>query len=383
MPDVLHVFTSAAVNYLPKVRILCRSMPAHHPEAVIHLALADERPQWLGTRRRAVRLDPRHRARSSIPNYAQLDASRTTSSSSRPRSSRSRSSACCSCRTAAPSCISIPDMVLFSRVDDILATLATANLALTPHQTKPEQTLEAILDNEVASLKHGIFNLGFIGVRNTAEGRRFADWWAERTLSALPGGRGERPLHRPEVDQFRAGVLRRRGDRQVVAPQRRDLEPDDAPHDGQLAMRDFEVDGEPLGFYHFTGFDSGAHRIMAIKNAAASPPGAGADRLVRAGDRRRRRRSRQRVAVGVRALLRRHADRGRASRLYREHHDLQAAFPDPYDAGPERELSRLVQDRGTGALSRALRAKADSTLAPKLPDPRWRFAVALRCGSRC
>ncbi|WP_370558362.1 hypothetical protein [Edwardsiella tarda] len=27
------------------------------------------------------------------------------------------------------------------------------------------------------------------------------------------------------------------------------------------------VDGEPLGFYHFTGFDSGAHRIMATKNA--------------------------------------------------------------------------------------------------------------------
>lgn len=27
------------------------------------------------------------------------------------------------------------------------------------------------------------------------------------------------------------------------------------------------VDNEPLGFYHFTGFDSGAHRIMAAKNA--------------------------------------------------------------------------------------------------------------------
>ena len=49
MADVLHVFTSAAVNYLPKVRILCHSIRRHHPEAVIHLALADERPQWLRT----------------------------------------------------------------------------------------------------------------------------------------------------------------------------------------------------------------------------------------------------------------------------------------------------------------------------------------------
>ena len=49
MAEVLHIFTSAAVNYLPKVRILCRSLKRYHPEAVVHLALADERPQWLRT----------------------------------------------------------------------------------------------------------------------------------------------------------------------------------------------------------------------------------------------------------------------------------------------------------------------------------------------
>jgi len=37
--ETLHVFTSAAVNYLPKVRILCHSIRRYHPEAVIHLAL--------------------------------------------------------------------------------------------------------------------------------------------------------------------------------------------------------------------------------------------------------------------------------------------------------------------------------------------------------
>jgi hypothetical protein len=29
----------------------------------------------------------------------------------------------------------------------------------------------------------------------------------------------------------------------------------------------FRVEGEPLGFYHFTGFDSGAHRLMANRYA--------------------------------------------------------------------------------------------------------------------
>ena len=35
------VFTSAAINYLPKVRKLCASIRQHHPEWKIVLALAD------------------------------------------------------------------------------------------------------------------------------------------------------------------------------------------------------------------------------------------------------------------------------------------------------------------------------------------------------
>ena len=32
-------------------------------------------------------------------------------------------------------------------------------------------------DNEISALKYGIFNLGFIAVRNDEEGNRFARWW--------------------------------------------------------------------------------------------------------------------------------------------------------------------------------------------------------------
>jgi hypothetical protein len=62
----------------------------------------------------------------------------------------------------------------------IINLLDQQSIVLTPHQIKPEKELSAIIDNEICSLKHGIFNLGFIGVSSSKTGKAFAKWWAER-----------------------------------------------------------------------------------------------------------------------------------------------------------------------------------------------------------
>ena len=226
-------------------------------------------------------------------------------------------------------------MVLFSRVDDILATLATANLALTPHQTKPEKTLEAIVDNEVASLKHGIFNLGFIGVSNTEEGRRFADWWAQRTqyLCRAEVANGlftdQKWLNFAPV--FFEGVAILKSPRHNVATWNLTTRRMSGDFDAG-----FEVDGEPLAFYHFTGFDSGAHRIMAAKNASASPS---VQKLIAWYASEIEVAEHDPVSQWPWAFGR-FSDGTpieRAHRwLYRESPDLHEAFPDPYDAAPGR-----------------------------------------------
>jgi hypothetical protein len=329
MAETLHIFTSAAVNYLPKVRILCRSLKRHHPEAIIHLALADLRPDWLSAQGEPFDhiLDigeleiPNWKAWSFTHNIVEL------STAIKPFALRHL------LRQSGTGIVLYfdPDTVLFSRVDDILATLRDANVALTPHQVKPERTLEAILDNEVASLKHGIFNLGFIGVRNTEEGCRFADWWADRVYR----------LCRAEVESglftdqkwvnfapvFFDGVAIIKSGRHNVATWNlttRRLS-------GNLEAG-FEVDGEPLSFYHFSGFDSGAHRIMAIKNAATSPP---VQRLIGWYEHEIAIAEGDPVSKWPWAF-------GQFSNgtpitavhrfLYRERLDLQAAYPDPYDA---------------------------------------------------
>ena len=355
MADVLHVFTCAAVNYLPKVRILCHSIRRHHPEAVIHLALADERPQWLRTE------DEPFDSIIGIERLGIPDYDNWTFTHSIVELSTAIKPFALKHLLQLPDCATVlyfdPDMVLFSRVDDILATLATSNLALTPHQTKPEQTLDAIFDNEVASLKHGIFNLGFIGVRNTAEGRRFADWWAERTYH-LCWADVENGLFTDQkwinfAPVFFDGVAIIKSSRHNVATWNLTTR----RMTGTLATG-FEVDGEPLGFYHFTGFDSGAHRIMAIKNASASPA---VQELITWYEGETAVADRDPVAEWPWAFGR-FADGTPIEpghrRVYRDHDDLQKGLPRALRRrnGPA-ELSRLVQDRRQGALPRALRGR--------------------------
>ncbi|WP_370558363.1 glycosyltransferase [Edwardsiella tarda] len=171
----IHVFTSAAFNYIPKVRMLFQSIRKYHPEWTIHLALADEkRPE----------IDLSNEPFDEIVSVSELDIPDWKGWAY--------------CHTIVelataikpfmlarllqlPGCKKViyldPDTVVFSRLDDILAALDTANVVLTPHQTKPETSLSAVMDNEICSLKHGVYNLGFCAVAATDVGLSFAKWW--------------------------------------------------------------------------------------------------------------------------------------------------------------------------------------------------------------
>lgn len=323
----LHVFTSAAVNYLPKVRVLCRSIREHHPEAVIHFALADERPAWLTTEGEP--FDhvmaigelgiPNWRAWTFMHDIVELSTAIKPYALKRLLERED-------CGTVL---YFDPDMALFSRVDDILGTLATSNVALTPHQNKPERTTSAVIDNEITSLRMGIFNLGFVGVRPTQQGHAFADWWAQRCYEFCRAD----PHNGIFTDQkwinfapvFFDGVAILKSSRHNVATWNlttRELVGDEASG--------FRVDGEPLAFYHFTGFDSGAHKIMALKNA----PGNRSLQELIAWYERETAPARDDPVTKTPWAFATFSDGTKVQPhhrwLYREYKDLQAAFPDPY-----------------------------------------------------
>jgi len=77
-----------------------------------------------------------------------------------------------------------PDIAVFHALDPILEQLDTSSIVLTPHQVEANLTDGAVKDNELTSLKYGVYNLGFVAVRNDEIGRRFGEWWARQLYFA-------------------------------------------------------------------------------------------------------------------------------------------------------------------------------------------------------
>lgn len=75
-----------------------------------------------------------------------------------------------------------PDTAVFGSLAPLADLLDEHSILLTPHQLEPDDVPSAIIDNEVGSLQHGIYNLGFAAIRADNEGIRFAKWWKDRLL---------------------------------------------------------------------------------------------------------------------------------------------------------------------------------------------------------
>lgn len=75
-----------------------------------------------------------------------------------------------------------PDTCLFNPLDPVMEKLEDFDIVLTPHLLEPEEKRVAIIDNEICPLWAGIYNLGFVAIRTSGEGARFASWWADRLL---------------------------------------------------------------------------------------------------------------------------------------------------------------------------------------------------------
>ena len=76
-----------------------------------------------------------------------------------------------------------PDILVVNRLDAAIEKLDIHSIVVTPHQLTPVKNIECsvpFLEWEQGAIQSGIFNLGFIGIANTPEGRSFIAWWSNR-----------------------------------------------------------------------------------------------------------------------------------------------------------------------------------------------------------
>lgn len=178
----IHCFTSASFAYLDRVRVLGETLRKHHPDWVFSLCLSDVEPPGFV-------FDLADEPIDSVVRIDELGVANLNAWMFRHDvvelcTAVKGAMLCRLLDEGAEKVIYIdPDIALFSELAEVVRGLDTHDVILTPHLLAPDTSDQAIRDNEIGTLKHGVYNLGFVAVSCRTEGRRFARWWRDRLLS--------------------------------------------------------------------------------------------------------------------------------------------------------------------------------------------------------
>ncbi len=269
-PGAVCCYTSFTYSYLARARILVHSLRQAHPDWAIHAVMVDKPPPGLEANAALLA------ALAEFDRVVQADHLRIP-----------RFDAWMFKHDVVEACTAVkgqmlvelleagwqkviyldPDIAVFHPLDAVAARLDTASVVLTPHQCEPNEAAQAVLDNERTSLQYGIYNLGFVAVRNDGVGCAFAAWWASQ-------------LHRACYDDVAAGLFTDQKYCDLVPGlfERVHVERDPGCNvaSWNLSRRtlrfsggDILVNGSPLKFYHFTKIGA-AGDVMTERYAGSS-----------------------------------------------------------------------------------------------------------------
>jgi hypothetical protein len=374
-------FTSITSNYLPKARVLAESVRRHDPRARFHLLLSDTPPPGF-----ALAEEPFDTCLG-LEDLAIADHRRWAFM-------HSLVEMCTAVK--GPGALEIirrhrpeklfyldPDIVVFGGLEALGRELDTHSILLTPHLTDPETSRQGVLDNEISALRHGIYNLGFIGIRCDGEGLRCLQWWSRRLLEYcrddIPGGLFTDQRWADHIPAMFDGVKVLRDPQYNVATWNLSNR-----HATGRAPEAVLINGQPLSFYHFSGFDSGAQETMLRLYGGSSPvlfelrrwyidacASHGQEEMGRLPCVYSRFDNQEPISVMQRIL-------------YRERPDLQEAFPDPFETrDPNRSYyhwfaanaqDELAAGRVPPAATRDRLASAERELALIKRSRSWRLA---------
>lgn len=226
-----------------------------------------------------------------------------------------------------------PDVYVYDDLSWVLDAMGDASIGLVPHILSPEETEIGVRMTEMSVTEHGIYNLGHLFVRPDANGRKLAAWWRarldaycyddkaiglftdQRWMDLAPAiFDGVRILRTPNLDVASWNLFGR-----VVASE---IQGDETR---------FTVDGLPLITYHFSGTGPGGvhRRVREIfdpcNGAMAEIERRYEDQIAARGQKHL-----ERIPPAHDVFDNGQKIPAEARKLYRIHADLQQAFPDPY-----------------------------------------------------
>ncbi|MFM9847218.1 MAG: glycosyltransferase [Hyphomicrobiaceae bacterium] len=176
-PLTMAFFTICSRNFLAYARSLFQSLKAHHPEAAFFVALCDRPdPPFVAAEEpfAFVYLDDLD-----LPHWQEM-AERYNitefNTAIKPFVFRHLMT-----RNVADTIVYLdPDILVKSRMVELAeAFRAGAPIVLTPHVLAPAENVEV---SDIKMLQFGIYNLGFIGLRNAPDVRDVVDWWGRRLI---------------------------------------------------------------------------------------------------------------------------------------------------------------------------------------------------------
>jgi hypothetical protein len=327
----VHCFTSASFAYLDRVRVLAETLRRFHPQWRLWLCQVDRPPPGLT-------FDPDREGLAGVVDVTALGAvgavpSLFTHDVVELCTAVKGEMLCHLLSQGAQKVFYIdPDIAVLESLTELEILLDRHDVILTPHQVEPDEDPHAIADNELGSLKHGVYNLGFLGVAATSDGWRFARWWRSRLLEYcyddIASGLFTDQRWCDLAPAFFGGLHILRDPGYNVASWNLSRRPISIHQDGRITAA-----GHLLRFFHFTKINSAGEMMLERYSG-------GSIEVFELMEWYRRRLTANAV-IGLPdqwyAFGRYHSGEliPRAHRrLYRDQRELQARYPDPFSAGP-------------------------------------------------
>lgn len=244
----MNVCTIIAKNYLAYARVLAKSLTEHHPGSRLWALIVDDFSRYVDPAQEPfVALTPADVDCEPFAEMALRYSVLELSTAVKPWLMRHLMR-----KTGGPVTYLDPDIKIYGSLERLDELAAEHGVVLIPHNNQPIP-LDGRAPSQVDIMIAGVYNLGYISLAPRPEVDRLIDWWADRLRRDCRVD----PVWGYFVDQrwfdLAPGFL---GDFAIVR------EPEYNVAYWNLHARKLEcadarwlVDGRPLAFFHFSGFD--------------------------------------------------------------------------------------------------------------------------------